>query len=66
MGETGEFKLNGVEIVEEDQSLEWSVEAMESRLMQKFDNIQPRISEIHMDSIECTSATLNELLYFTV
>ena len=66
MGETGEFKLNGVEIVEEDQSLEWSIKAMESRLMQKFDNIRPGISDIHMDSIECTSATLNELLYFTV
>ena len=33
VGETGELKFNGIEIVEEDQSLEWSLEAMESRLI---------------------------------
>lgn len=66
VSEIGELKLNSLDIIEEGQSLQWSIPAMELRIREAFGTSgeEIKIHEVHIDGVECDSATLNDLLYY--
>ena len=64
MDEYGSFKLNGIDILEPGQSLDYSAKTMQNRYCTRLED--SAVTEIYMIRLQCASATLNSLLDFSV